>query len=196
MSVRDSVLEVEKVVESENSGAAAQAEAPVVAVDQVVSFHYRLREVRPEGNVSEWLESSFDSQPLLYLHGYRNVVSGLESALVGKKVGETVTVVLKPEQAYGHRRSNAALRVPVKHLRRVKHPRKLMPGAMVSVDTEQGVKNALVVKVGKFHVDLDTNHPFAGRTLEYEVEIVDIRPATAEEIAHRHAHGPGGHHHD
>jgi len=168
----------------------------VVGPDRVVSFHYRLREIRPGGNVSEWMESSFDGgQPLLYLHGYRNVISGLENAMHGKKVGDQVSIILTPEQAYGHRKSSAALRVPFKYLRRVKDPKKLMPGALVSIDTDKGVRNALVVKVGKFHVDLDTNHPYAGRTLEYEVEIVDIRPATSEEIAHRHVHGPGGHQH-
>lgn len=167
----------------------------VVAPDKVVSFHYRLREIRPGGNVSEWMESSFEGQPLLYLHGYRNVISGLENAMHGKKVGDQVSITLPPEQAYGHRKSSAALRVPFKYLRRVKDPKKLMPGALVSIDTDKGVRNALVVKVGKFHVDLDTNHPYAGRTLEYEIEVVDIRAATPEEIAHRHVHGPGGHQH-
>lgn len=167
----------------------------VVAKDKVVSFHYRLCEVRRDGSRSEWLESSFDSQPLVYLHGYGNVVPGVEEALDGKQTGDEITVTLAPEQAYGYRSSSAALRVPFKHMRRVKNPAKLVPGALVSIDTNKGVKNALVVKVGKFHVDLDTNHPYASRTLCYEIQVKDVRAASAEEIAHGHAHGPGGHQH-
>jgi FKBP-type peptidyl-prolyl cis-trans isomerase SlyD len=65
----------------------------------------------------------------------------------------------------------------------------------VGVQTDRGVRSALVVKAGRFNVDIDTNHPFAGRTLHYQLEIVSVRPATLEEITHRHAHGEGGHHH-
>ena len=65
----------------------------------------------------------------------------------------------------------------------------------MKVSTENGLKNAIVVKPGKFMVEVDTNHPFAGKTLVFEVRITDIRDATGEEIAHGHAHGPGGHHH-
>ncbi|MDO8907908.1 MAG: peptidylprolyl isomerase [Pseudohongiella sp.] len=166
-----------------------------VDVNRVVAFHYRLREIRPDGSASPWLEESFGRQPLFYLHGHGNVVAGLEQALAGKKAGDAINITLPPELAYGPRTSNELLRLPIKHLLGNPNPKNLVPGTIVSVKTNKGAKNALVIKVGKFNVDLDTNHPYAGRTLHYQIEVLGVRPATAEEVAHRHVHGPGGHQH-
>ena len=66
---------------------------------------------------------------------------------------------------------------------------------MAWVRTEQGTRQVTVVKVGKFNADCDLNHPLAGKSLGFEVEVVSVRPASAEEVAHGHAHGVGGHHH-
>ena len=82
-------------------------------------------------------------------------------------------------------------RVPLKHLT---SRGKLEPGQVVAVNTNQGQRAARVVKVGHFNVDLDLNHPLAGKTLVFDVEIIDVRAATAEELQHGHAHGPGGAH--
>ncbi len=159
-----------------------------VEQNKVVTFNYRLNE---EGGPE--LENNYDSLPIVYLHGHSNLLSGLEEALSGMAVGESKTVTLPPEKAYGQRRENAFQRIPIKHIAS-KHKR-LLPGTLVKVSTENGLKNAIVVKPGKFMVEVDTNHPFAGKTLVFEVRITDIRDATGEEIAHGHAHGPGGHHH-
>ena len=166
-----------------------------VDANRVVAFHYRLCEVRQDGSYSPWIESSFGRQPLLYLHGYGNVVAGLEQAMAGKKAGDTLSITLSPEQAYGYRKSNELARLPIKHLHNPPPIKNLVPGVIVGVRTNQGVKNALVVKVGKFNVDVDTNHPYAGRTLHYQIEVLGVRDATPTEIAHRHVHGPGGHQH-
>ena len=69
------------------------------------------------------------------------------------------------------------------------------PGMVATVQTEQGQKQVTIVKPGKFMAEVDNNHPLAGQTLHFDIEIVDIREATAEEIAHKHVHGAGGHHH-
>ena len=66
----------------------------------------------------------------------------------------------------------------------------------VQVNTQHGPWDAVVLKVGKFNVDIDSNHPLAGKTLSFEIEVVEVRDATSEELAHGHAHGAGGHHHD
>ena len=166
-----------------------------VDVNRIVAFHYRLREIRRDGSVSPWLEESFGRQPLLYLHGHGNVVPGLEQAMADKKAGDAFSITLAPEQAYGNRTTNDMRRIPIKHLHRPPERKFLVPGVIVSVNTKQGLQNALVLKVGKFNVDLDSNHPFAGRTLQYQIEILGVRQATPEEIAHRHVHGPGGHQH-
>ena len=159
-----------------------------VADDKVVLFHYTLSEKGKEGK----LESSFDSEPVAYLHGHKNILPVLEKALEGKSVDETVEVEVPPELGYGVRKADAQQRVPIKHLMT---KGRLRPGMRVQINTDRGVIDASVLKVGKFNVDLDTNHPFAGLTLEFNIQVVDVRDATPEEISHGHAHGPGGHHH-
>lgn len=163
-----------------------------INVDSVVSFHYRLSETG--GGL---LESSYDAEPTLYLHGHSNLLPALEDALTGKQIGEKISVNLEPEQAYGARKEGATQRIPIKHLQNHSALKnKLKPGMRVSVNTEHGPWDAVVLKVGKFNVDIDSNHPLAGKALTFEVEIIAVRDATDEELAHGHAHGIGGHHHD
>ncbi|MCB1665114.1 MAG: peptidylprolyl isomerase [Pseudomonadales bacterium] len=171
------------------------AEAMAIADDCAVAFHYKLCEVSQDGEKGPWLEQSSGDHPLWYLHGHANVIPGLESALTGKQVGDTISITLPPEQAYGERRVNARQRVPIKHLQLNPSQKKLLPGTVVALRTPQGLVSALVVKAGRFNVDIDMNHPYAGRTLHYEVEIVQVRKADPEELAHRHVHAPGAHHH-
>lgn len=166
----------------------------IITDDCVVAFHYRMCEMK-NGEKSAWIEESMGREPLQYLHGHANVVSGLEAAMAGKKIGDKISITLAPEQAYGPRRSNSLQRVPIKHLHLKPGQKQIQVGEIVAIQTSQGIRNALVVKAGRFNVDVDTNHPYAGRTLYYEIEIVSVRAASAEEVAHRHVHGPGGHHH-
>lgn len=163
-----------------------------ISKNKVVQFHYTLRD---ESDNNTTLESSRSGDPVLYLHGHDNVIKGLEAALEGKNVGDNVSVSIAPADAYGERNEERKQRVPVKHLHVPKNAR-LMPGMLVHIQTERGAVPATVIKAGKFTVDVDTNHPLAGKTLGFDVEIVDIRDATDDEIAHGHAHGVGGHHHD
>lgn len=156
--------------------------------DKVVSFTYSLKE-----HNGEQLETSENGIPMSYLHGHNNILKGLEASLEGLSKGDTKTVVLLPEDAYGFKRDNAEQRVPIKHL--LGKPKRLQKGMLVKINGEKGTLNGRVIKVGKFNVDLDMNHPFAGMTLEFNVDIQEIREATADEISHGHAHGPGGHHH-
>lgn len=163
-----------------------------VAQNKVVSFHYTLADV--DGTQ---LESSYEIEPTLYLHGHNNLLPALEQALEGKAVGEKVALTLTPEQGYGVRKEGAIQRIPIKHLLNFQTLKnKLKPGMTVQVNTQQGPWDALVLKVGKFNVDIDSNHPLAGKTLNFALEIVDVRDASDEELAHGHAHGVGGHHHE
>ncbi len=155
--------------------------------DTVVQFHYRLTE---EG--AEEIENSRGGDPMAYLHGHNNVIKGLERAMEDKAKGDTFSVTVAAVDGYGERQENAKQRIPVKHLMGVKKPK---VGQMVSVQTEKGQRQVTVEKVGRFNVDVDTNHPLAGKTLIFDVEIIDVREATGEEISHGHAHGVGGHHH-
>jgi FKBP-type peptidyl-prolyl cis-trans isomerase SlyD len=159
----------------------------IVADDTVVSFHYKLTDA--EGTISE---SSEEGSPIAYLHGRSQIVPGLENEMTGKKSGDKFTATVAPEQAYGLRNEEAVQRVPIKHVA-TRGPYTV--GQMVVVNTREGGRQARVAKVGHFNVDLDLNHPLAGKTLTFDIEIVEVRAATAEELEHGHAHGPEGHHH-
>ena len=151
---------------------------------KVVSFHYTL-----SNGQGEELESSRDRQPMSYLHGARNIIPGLEQAMVGKTAGDAFSVTVEPAQAYGERNDANLMRIPSK---RFGDTRRLEPGQLVSLQTSNGPVQATVVKVGRFNVDVDANHPLAGQTLTFDVEITDVRDATQEELDHGHVHGPGG----
>ncbi len=158
-----------------------------ISNNTVVTFHYQLAE-----DGGDYKEDSRSGEPLLYLHGHRGILPGLEDAMLGHVEGDTFAVNLTPEQGYGLRNDEGLQRVPVKHVLGGKKPQ---IGEIISVNTAKGKVQATVVKVGKFNVDIDTNHPLAGKSLTFDVEILGVREATMEEVAHRHAHGPGGHQH-
>jgi len=156
----------------------------LIADKKVASFHYTL-----SNEQGEQIESSRERQPMSYLHGARNIIPGLENALAGKAAGDQFQVTIPPAEAYGERRADQVQRVPAKHFR---DARKLKPGQLVSIQTRRGPIQATVVKVGRFNIDVDTNHPLAGQTLTFDVEVLAVRDATNEEIEHGHVHGPGG----
>ena len=153
----------------------------------VVSFHYTLSD--SDGNT---IETNRDGDAAVYLHGANNVVPKLEAAFAGKAKGDHFELTLEPADAYGEIKQNAIERVPAKYL---KHAGKLRPGQAVQLNTQNGTMLVTVVKVGKFTVDVDSNHPLAGKTLNYSIDITDVRAATDEEKEHGHAHGVGGHQH-
>ena len=166
---------------------ASEASALPIKKHTVVSFHYTLR-----NSNGDMLETSGGSQPSLYLHGHNNIIRGLELEMEGKNAGDKFTATISPELGYGVVKENQVQRVPAKYL---KHEKQLRPGKVVQVNSDKGARTATVVKVGKFNVDVDFNHPLAGRTLTFEIEVLETRAATAEEKAHGHAHGIGGHQH-
>ena len=166
-----------------------------ISMNKVVSFHYRLAEVGVDGDRGDWREESHSGKPLIYLHGFHNVVVGLEKALEGKTVGDAIEITLEPDDAYGFRRPNSTQRVPIKHLQLSGPVKKILPGIPATVETNQGKRAVVVLKVGKFNAEVDFNHPLAGKVLYYEVQVEGIRDASAEEIAHGHVHGVGGHQH-
>lgn len=158
-----------------------------IADKSVVQFHYVLKD-----ESGKEIESSKGNDPIAYLHGYNNTLVGLEKAFEGKEAGDSFSATLQPEEAYGERKEDAIQRVPAKHLQGAK---KWKAGMTAVVQTEQGQRQVTVVKVGKFMVTVDINPPLAGKVITFDVDVVDVREATAEEIEHGHAHGVGGHHH-
>ncbi len=156
---------------------------------KVVSFHYTLT-----NEAGDTLDTSRErDEPMLYLHGANNIIPGLEKAMEGKAAGDTFQVTVPPEEAYGERREANVQRVSLKKLG-VK-PHQLQPGMVLNLQTTQGPAQVTVLKVGRFNVDVDANHPLSGQSLNFDIEIVEVRDATEEETQHGHAHGPGGHQH-
>ncbi len=153
--------------------------------NSVVSFHYIVNAL--DGTEIE--SSRKVNQPQLYLHGHKGVVPGLETAMEGKQTGDTFKVTVAPELAYGMRVEGKMARVSMKKLAKAG---KISVGRWVQVETEQGMQIATVAKVGMTVVDLDLNHPLAGKVLVFDVEVLSVREATAHEIEHGHAHGAGG----
>lgn len=158
-----------------------------IGPDSVVAFHYTLRD-----EAGDEMESSRGGEPSVYLHGASNIIAGLEAAMADKSRGDVFSVTLEPAAAYGHRNPERVQRVPMKHL---VFKGKLRPGSVAQMNTADGMRPVTVTKAGRHSADVDTNHPLAGQTLSFDVEIMEVRAATEEELSHGHAHGPGGHQH-
>lgn len=147
-----------------------------VQKNAVVTFHY----VMTDDETGEVVESSEGQEPSAFLYGHKNMIEPLEHSMDGKEAGETYSVTLPPDMAYGRVRSNSELRVSKKNLQ---NEGELKAGMIVPLKTQEGLRPVTIVKVGKFNVDIDYNHPLAGKTLKFDVEIVDVREATKEELA-------------
>lgn len=152
--------------------------------DAVVRFHYTIFD-----DNGDQLETSLPDNSTLYLHGSESILPKLQGAFAGHKAGDDITVTLAPADAYGEREENRIQRISAKYL---KHLGRYKAGDVVPVNTDQGQQWVTVVKKGLKMVDVDSNHPFAGKTLRFEVNIESVRAATEEELSHGHAHGDGG----
>jgi FKBP-type peptidyl-prolyl cis-trans isomerase SlyD len=157
-----------------------------IAENSVVHFHYTVSEA---GRAQ--IESSREGAPVAVLIGHGSIIPGLEAAMKDREAGDKFELTVLPEQAYGERREGLTQRLPRKHFKNAK----LVPGMQVVLPTEAGPRPMTVQKVGISVVDVDLNHPMAGKTLNFDVEIIDVRDATAEEKEHGHVHGEGGHQH-
>ena len=155
--------------------------------DRVVRFHYAVAEAGQEA-----VENSKDGgQPLAILFGHGNIIPGLEKAMDGREAGDSFKATVPAAEAYGERRDGLTQRIPKKHF----GAQRLEPGMQVVLQTNFGPRAVTVEKVGMSVVDVDLNHPMAGKDLDFDIEVVELREASAEELEHGHVHGDGGHHH-
>lgn len=151
--------------------------------DKVVSFHYKLTD--DQGTV---LDSSEGGEAFSYLHGSHMIVPGLEGQLEGKAKGAKFKAVIPPEQGYGEFNAELLQRVPRGNFGD--------QDVQVGMQFQAGEHTIVTVQeVTDQDVLVNGNHPLAGVTLNFDVEVTDVREATAEEVAHGHVHGPHGHHH-
>lgn len=162
-----------------------------IAANRVVSIHYQVATAEGES-----VDASQPGEPLVYLHGQGQIIGGLERALLGKAAGDKVAVEVAPKDGYGEYDPELDVAVPLdafpKDLRA-----KLVPGAQFHAEhPTKGTEAVFTVhKVEGGSAYCSGNHPLAGKTLQFKVEIADVRDATKDELSHGHAHGPGGHHH-
>jgi FKBP-type peptidyl-prolyl cis-trans isomerase SlyD len=158
-----------------------------IARDSVVSMHYTLRD-----DAGDVIDTSAEREPLAYLHGYGNIVTGLERELEGKSAGDKLSVKVSPAEGYGEYEDQLVQKIPRRSLRGIANIR---IGMQLHAQTPQGTRVVTVTHIAGDMITIDANHPLAGKSLNFEVEITDVRQATEEELSHGHVHGEGGHHH-
>ena len=158
-----------------------------IAERTVASFHYTL--TSPQGEV---IDSSRGREPLPYLHGVGQIVPGLEKAMVGRVAGDSFQVVVAAAEGYGESNPEMMQTVP-----RAAFPQdiEIQPGMQFEAQGPMGPITVVVASVDSDSVTIDANHPLAGMPLHFDIEIVEVREASVEEVLHGHVHGPGGHHH-
>lgn len=156
--------------------------------NKVATIHYTLK--RPDGKL---IESSEGQEPLVYIHGIGMLIEGLETALHGKKAGDTLSVVVKPAEGYGERDESLIENVPKSDF---EPGEELVVGKEFQYDDEEGaIYHVRITKIEGENVTVDGNHPLAGEVLHFDVKVLEVREATEEELEHGHVHGEGGHHH-
>jgi FKBP-type peptidyl-prolyl cis-trans isomerase SlyD len=154
--------------------------------DSVVTFNYTLKD-----DAGEIIDSSAPGEPLAYLHGHGNLVPGLERDLEGKNAGDKLSVKVAPSDGYGERNKDLIQKIPRRSLKGINQ---ITVGMRLNAQTQEGPRAVTVTAVTGDMVTIDGNHPLAGQNLNFDIELVEVRDATEEELAHGHVHGPGGHH--
>lgn len=160
----------------------------LIADQHVVAIDYTL-----SNDAGEVIDSSAGAEPLVYLHGAGNIIAGLENALVGKAVGDELEVSIEPEDAYGEYSAELITNLGREMFEGVDE---LEVGMQFHASAPDGGMQIVTIRdIDGDQVTVDGNHPLAGQQLNFKVKVVSVRAASAEEIAHGHVHGEGGHHH-
>lgn len=164
-----------------------QGQIMQISAQKVVSIDYTLT-----NDKGEVVDTSQGREPLAYIQGIGNLIPGLEQALEGRSAGDSLKVSIPPEQAYGMRDDGLTQAVP---RRMFENADEIQVGMQFQTNSEHGLQVVTVVAVDPENITVDANHPLAGETLHFDVKVVEVRDASAEELDHGHVHGAGGHHH-
>lgn len=157
-------------------------------MNKVITINYTLKD--KEGNL---LDSTDNGGPFSFITGNMQVLPGLEEALVSMIIGSKKNIKLAAADAYGEYDENA-----IQKVNRSLFPEEaeLETGMTYFAHSSEGQHIQFVItKIENDDITVNFNHPLAGKNLEFDVELLDVRDATPEEISHGHVHGPGGHHH-
>ena len=169
-----------------------------IEVNKVVSVTYAL-EVNDGGNTPKvFVEEAKADRPLVFLYGVGGMIPGFERAMEGLRVGDLFDFSIQPADAYGESSDDDVVELPYSVFAEEvkKYPDLLNIGNIIPMNDGNGHQfEGRVKEVGTDTVTMDFNHPLAGKTLHFKGRVEDLRDASDEEIAHGHAHGPGGHHH-
>ena len=159
----------------------------IVATNKVVKMHYSVMD-----NDKNSIDNSFDGEPLIFIVGTGYLIQGLEDALQGKKAGDTLSVKVEPDEGYGERHDNLMQAVPKSMFEGME----IEVGMQFRASTDDGDQSVMIIDIQEEDVIVDGNNPLAGITLNFDVEILEVRDATADELEHGHVHGDGGCGHD
>ena len=155
----------------------------IVAANKVVKMHYSVLD-----NNKNTIDNSFDGEPLVFIVGTGFLIPGLENALLGKEAGDTFSVTVEPEQGYGERHDDLMQALPKSMFEGME----IEVGMQFRATTDAGDQSVMIIEIQDEDVIVDGNHPLSGITLHFDVEVLEVRDATEEELAHGHVHGEGG----
>ncbi|WP_454831268.1 FKBP-type peptidyl-prolyl cis-trans isomerase [Pseudoxanthomonas wuyuanensis] len=150
-----------------------------IADHRVATIHYTLTD-----DAGQVVDRSAPDAPLSYLHGAGNIVPGLEQALTGRKAGDAFSADIPPETGYGPRHDGLVQTLPISAFQSAGT---VQPGMRFEARTEHGPLLFTVTQVEEEKVTVDGNHPLAGQTLHFAVEVADVRESTAQEQQQGHA---------
>ena len=161
-----------------------------ISENKVVVLHYAVSD-----SEDTLIDSSYDHSPLSIIQGSGYLIPGLEDALIDHVVGDKFEVEVSAENAYGDRHDEFVQTVPKSMFESVED---LAVGSQLRATTDDGEQTVIVIDVTDDEITVDGNHPLAGIDLKFEVDILEVRDATEDELQHGHVHGEGGcgHSHD
>ena len=158
-----------------------------ISPNTVVAFHYTLTD-----DAGQVIDTSDGREPLTYLHGAGHIVPGLEKQMEGRAAGDKFVADVIPEEGYGAHHAELMQEVPRDAFPGVPD---IQPGMQFQGRGPQGEISVTVTRVEGDKIFIDGNHPLAGKALHFAIEVTAVREASADELAHGHVHGAGGHHH-
>ncbi|RJE76418.1 peptidylprolyl isomerase [Pseudoalteromonas citrea] len=154
-----------------------------IAPNKVVKMHYSVLD-----NDKNTIDNSFDGEPLLFIIGTGYLIPGLEDAIIDKSAGDTLSVTVEPAQGYGERHDELMQAVP----KSMFDGMEIDVGMQFRASTDDGDQMVMIIDIQDEEVIVDGNHPLSGITLHFDVEILEVRDATEDELSHGHVHTEGG----
>lgn len=171
----------------------------IIEKNKVVSVNYVLTVYDKEGEAETLVEETSIENPFVFLYGNGDLLEDFETALNSKVRGDKFDFKVAFERGYGQIHHDHIVNVPVEAFKDEDgnmDEEMVVVGNMLPMHDQEGNRmQGLVVEITDTYVKMDFNHPLAGKNLHFIGEVLEVRPATLEELSHGHVHGPGGHHH-